>query len=128
MNALMPHGAQIAGLNQGFLCLLMTLAWPVLAVAQVNLSLNLEYSNPMNVGSGGNWTLVGKAPNSGGIATLSVRISNMASQEAAGPTGMVNGGDTAGFSFYAPGSDTLDIDIFQFPLANQTGGLEERFF
>lgn len=67
---------------------------------EIDLSLNLFYTNPMNAGSGGTWQLAAKTDGFG-LAGLFVRIRDISAPENAtllAPTGTVNAGaDQAGF-------------------------------
>jgi hypothetical protein len=66
----------------------------------INISLNVHYTVPSNVNSGGTWEIVAKSSHSG-IAGLDLKLANInaASITNQGPRGFVNGTDPAGFSF-----------------------------
>lgn len=107
---------------------------PVVSViwaGQVDLSLNLQYNDRIDRGSGGTWSLVAKADQveNFGIASVSVKITGVSTQQASGPTGQINTGQTAGFNFLDTGSgDTEEIQIFQFPIVDPSGTLEQPYF
>ena len=65
----------------------------------IDLSLNLFYTVPGNVNSGGAWQLVGKS-SSFGIAGIEAHLKNIATAERRAPRATVNGNDPAGFKTY----------------------------
>ncbi len=70
------------------------------AQTTIDLSLNVFYTNPGNILSGGTWDLVAKSSNPGtfGIAGLTALISNIKNDVALqAPSGTSSGGDPAGF-------------------------------
>src|SRR3954447_4936553 len=72
--------------------------WPAIAQAQtIDLSLNVLYSSPSDVNSGGTWLLVAKSSNFG-IAGLTTRVAGINSPTDFAPRATVNGGATAGFN------------------------------
>jgi hypothetical protein len=78
----------------------LALAAAVTASAQtIDLSLNVFYTNPSNVNSGGTWELVAKSSNNG-ISGMRVFLSNVSSPQNEAPRGNVNGSDPAGFKQY----------------------------
>ena len=104
---------------------------PVIWADQVDLSLNLQYNDRQDKNSGGTWSLVAKADpmENFGIASVSVEITGISTRQALGPTGQVNTGQAAGFNFLDVGSGgTEEIQIFQFPLVNPSGTLEQSCF
>lgn len=104
---------------------------PVVRANQVDLSLNLQYNDRLDRNSGGTWSLVAKADQveNFGIASVSVKITGVSNWQAAGPTGQINAAQVAGFNFFDTGSgDTEEIQIFQFPLVDLSGTLEQPYF
>jgi hypothetical protein len=81
------------------LCTLAVASLASTAAAQnVQLSLNLRYTDPADPSEGGKWFLVAKTDDAEGIAGISAYISNIAG----GPTAMVYGNGTGvGASAYA---------------------------
>lgn len=75
----------------------MWLAAAALYAQSIDVSLNVLYSNPANVNSGGVWELVAKSSHSG-IAGVSLLVTNIATAQNEAPRGLVNGSDLAGFS------------------------------
>jgi hypothetical protein len=65
----------------------------------IDLSLNVFYSDPSNVNSGGTWELVGKSSHAG-IVGVSALLTNIDTAQREGPSGTVNGSDPAGFSLF----------------------------
>jgi len=103
----------------------------IIRAGQVDLSLNLQYNDRIDRGSGGTWSLVAKADQveNFGIASVSVKITGVSTQQVLGPTGQVNAGQTAGFNFLDTGSGgTEEIQVFQFPIVDPSGTLEQPYF
>jgi hypothetical protein len=104
---------------------------PVVRANQVDLSLNLQYNDRTDRSSGGTWSLVAKADpgENFGIASVSVKITGVTTWQPAGPTGQINANQRAGFNFLETGSGgTEEIQIFQFPLVDPSGTLEQSYF
>jgi hypothetical protein len=107
--------------------------------ANIDLSLNIFYTNPGNTSSGGTWELVAKSspsPSSFGISGLDVRLTNINSGSVIqGPRGIVNGSNIAGFqllddSFHAASPPTpayRDLVIGQLPIFPLPAGNEESY-
>ena len=96
----------------------------------IDLSLNIEYNVKTNTTLGGNWTVVGKSDSSG-IASASFLLTGIATANAAGPAGIVNGIDPAGFNFFnETGGAANEIAAFQIPLGPQplTSGEQNLFY
>jgi hypothetical protein len=82
------------------LCALATLLLTAHAAADdIDLSLNVFYSNPSNPASGGTWQVVART-DVFGLAGLQMYLTNIATAAAAGPRGVVNGTDPAGLSIF----------------------------
>jgi hypothetical protein len=72
--------------------------WPAIAEAQtIDLSLNVFYSSPSDVNSGGTWLLVAKSSNFG-IAGLTTRVTGISAPTDFAPRATVNGSNVAGFN------------------------------
>jgi hypothetical protein len=97
--------------------------------AIIDLSLNVFYANPANSGSGGTWEVVAKSDGSG-ISGLRAFLTNIATSSPAGPRGIVNGSDAAGFSIFASDSEPLgftELIVGQAPIyPPELGGTEEQ--
>jgi hypothetical protein len=94
----------------------------------IDVSLNVFYTNPGSIISGGTWELVAKSGNSG-IAGLSVLIAGITTAQNEGPRGTVNGSDPAGFSQFFNTFNPLDfrqLTMGQAPLAPGTVGAGEE--
>ena len=102
---------------------------PAATAQTVDLSLNVFYSNPMDTGSGGAWSLVGKSSNFG-IVGLDVRLTNIATSANAAPRGTVNGSDAAGFNIFADSTFATyrDLSIGQAPILPLPSGDEQGAF
>lgn len=94
-------GARSFALSVGTLCACaLGLFAPSAAHSQtIDLSLNLFYTVPGNVNSGGAWQLVGKSSNFG-IAGFEAHLKNISVAQQRGPRATVNGNDPAGFKTY----------------------------
>jgi hypothetical protein len=66
----------------------------------IDLSLNVFYTTPSNINSGGTWELVAKSSNFG-ISGLDAHLRDIATALNRAPRATVNGNDSAGFSVYA---------------------------
>jgi len=91
-----PRAARLATL---FACALIALVARPAQSQTIDLSLNLFYTTPGNVNSGGSWQLVGKS-SSFGIAGVEARLKNISTAQQRAPRGTVNGNDPAGFNTY----------------------------
>jgi hypothetical protein len=65
----------------------------------VDLSLNVFYTNPTNINSGGTWELIAKSTNFG-IAGLDLHLQNILTAALSAPRATVNGNDPAGFNVF----------------------------
>jgi hypothetical protein len=100
------------------------------SATQIDVSLNLRYTDRMDPASGGNWEILAKS-DGGGIASLSLRLKGIApgvTNEA--PRGIVNGDDPAGFGVFYNFPDTghRQIIIGQKPLLTVPPGDEQTVF
>jgi hypothetical protein len=97
------------------------LGWLLAAAAPaqtIDISLNVHYTTPGDIDSGGTWEVVAKSTNFG-IANLSLRLANIdAAAQFLAPRGTVNGSDGAGFSILAnsPQGEHRNITLGQAPL------------
>lgn len=109
---------------------------PSIGRAQIDLSLNVFYANPANIGSGGTWELVAKSTNPGtfGISALTAKISNInPGSIIEGPRGLVNGANIAGFRLLGdsphpaspPTPAYRELVLAQVPLLPLPSGSEE---
>lgn len=126
------HIARSTGLLAMALLLVVALAASAPA-QQIDVSLNLLYSDPTDLGSGGDWELAVKTSHAG-LAGLQVYLTgiDIGSEQNTGPQGFVNGSDEAGFSVFLHDDivpDTiLEIAIGQAPVAELGGGEEQSVF
>jgi hypothetical protein len=69
--------------------------------AQITISLNLLYSDPTDVSSGGIWQVAAKSSNHG-IAALSAALTGIetSATRATGPSGLIDGTNAAGFTIF----------------------------
>ena len=109
--------------------LAMMLAAPTSA-DDIDLSLNVFYSNPSNANSGGTWEVVART-DVFGLSGLQMYLTDIATASSAGPRGFVNGTDPAGLGiFFAdpePGLGFTEIVVGQallFP--DELGPTEEQ--
>jgi hypothetical protein len=95
---------------------LISLGLPVSQAQTIDVSLNVFYSNPSNLLSGGTWEVVAKSSTGGGeyfgIAGINVHLTDVLSTgfQVLAPRGTVNASDPAGFTvdlFNASGYRTL---------------------
>ena len=98
--------------------------------AQIDVSLNLFYTDTADPTSGGTWTLSAKTDESG-LLGLNVRLQGIASEPGdltlMAPTGAVNGSESAGFFLvYSDKAAYTEIAIAQAPSRDGQG--EERVF
>ncbi len=97
----------------------------------IDLSLNVFYSTPSDMTSGGTWQLVGKSTDFG-IAGISANVNNIATAQDRGPRGTVNGSNPAGFGsfFFGPDVSYSNLVVGQIPLDPNTlpPGNEESLF
>jgi hypothetical protein len=110
---------------------------PSTATAQtIDLSLNVLYSNPSNVNSGGTWQLVAKSSNFG-IAGLQARVTGVSTAFDVSPFATVNGNQFAGFFegdavfFNPPAGATpgyYELDFGQVPFDSLGPGQEQGVF
>jgi hypothetical protein len=101
---------------------------PLASGHTIDVSLNVFYSNPTNVNSGGTWELVAKSSDSG-IAGLSLLLTNITTAQNEGPRGTVNGTDPAGFGQFFNTFNPLgfrNVTIGQVPLPPSTIGSGEE--
>ena len=105
----------------------------------INLSLNVFYTTPTNVASGGTWELVAKSSNPGtfGIAGIDTYLRNINNDATvAGPRGIVNGSNVAGFQILEntfnpadpPNPSYRELLVSQLPLFPLPSGSEENLF
>jgi len=114
------------------LAALVALALPDRASAdQIEASLNLLYSNPADVMSGGTWQIAAKSDGSG-IAGVSFLLTGITagSELLVAPRGFVNGTDPAGLSSFDKFNNGgfRELDIVQQPVAVLGGGEEQSVF
>jgi hypothetical protein len=101
----------------------------------INLSLNVFYSTPSNVNSGGTWELVAKSSDFG-IAGVVADITNISTGQNKAPRATVNLNDPAGFGLFDdhlyPPTETHpayhELVIGQAPLFPGQPGKEENVF
>lgn len=105
-----------------------------LQAAQIDLSLNVFYTNPTDSLSGGTWRLAAKSDEQG-ISAIIVRLSDITlnSAIAAGPRGVVNGDDAAGFSVFTrflsmPGVTELSMGQHALSPEEVLGGEQTLFY
>jgi hypothetical protein len=104
------------------------------AAQTIDLSLNVLYSSPSDVNSGGTWLLVAKSSNFG-IAGLTTRVTGISSPTDLAPRATVNGSATAGFNAdpvaFIPATQTtpsyFELDFGQAQL-DLNGGAEQSAF
>ncbi|HEX5470663.1 MAG TPA: hypothetical protein VFW73_02195 [Lacipirellulaceae bacterium] len=122
-----------AALSASLLALLFATAG---SAQTIDLSLNVFYTTPSNMNSGGTWELVAKSSDFG-IAALDALVTNINSSQNEGPRGTVNGTDPAGFGAFAdsifagnpPQPTYHDLSIGQEPLFSPLpSGHEESVF
>jgi hypothetical protein len=105
----------------------------------IDLSLNVFYTIPSDIGSGGTWELVAKSSGAGtfGISAISANIRNINSDAVVeGPRATVNGSTAAGFqlvsnTFHAanpPNPSYRELVVAQLPLIPLPSGNEENLF
>jgi hypothetical protein len=86
------------------------------AADDIDLSLNVFYSNPSNPASGGTWIVVART-DVFGLSGLQMYLTNIATASAAGPRGVVNGSDPAGLSIFVsdpePGLGFTEVIVGQ---------------
>lgn len=83
-----------------FFCALAAMLMSAHAAADdIDLSLNVFYSNPSNPSSGGTWEVVART-DVFGLSGLQMFLTNIATAAAAGPRGVVNGSDPAGLGIF----------------------------
>jgi hypothetical protein len=80
-------------------CALLALGPSAASAQTVDLSLNVFYSNPTNINSGGSWQLVGKSTNFG-IAGVEARLKSISTSVERAPRATINGEDEGGFNVY----------------------------
>jgi hypothetical protein len=111
-------------------------AWALLALTPapasaqtVDLSLNVFYTSPGNLNSGGSWQLVGKSSNFG-IAGIEARLKNIATSAEKAPRATVNGEDEAGFNLYVDQvfPTYRGIIVGQTPIALEVGEEQGAFY
>lgn len=109
----------------------MAATWqPAAAIGQtIDLSLNVFYTTPSNINSGGTWDLVAKASNFG-LAGLEARLLNIATAMNVAPSGIVNGNDQAGFNLFVDQqfSNYRAIILGQTPILPLQSGEEQGAF
>ncbi len=95
----------------------------------IDLSLNVFYTTPADVNSGGGWQLVAKSSNFG-ISGLQALISNITTVANLTPTATVNGSDAAGFSVFKDVNHTTyhDIVFGQAPIILGAGEEQGAFY
>ncbi len=95
----------------------------------IELSLNVFYSTPTNVNSGGVWELVAKASNFG-LSGLEARLININTANDVAPTGLVNTSDKAGFNLFydVPFSNYRGLIFGQTPISPLATGKEQGAF
>lgn len=89
----------------------------------IDVSMNVFYSVPSDVNSGGTWELVAKSSHFG-MAGVSLLVTNIATAQNESPRGLVNGSDLAGFSqfFNTPNPNGFrNVTVGQVPIP--PGGL-----
>jgi hypothetical protein len=116
---------------------ILSMLLPVLVAAPataqtIDVSLNVFYSNPANVNSGGTWELVAKSGNFG-IAGVSLLVTNITSAQNEAPRETVNGSDLAGFGLFSNtphplGFRNLTIGQVPIPAANLGPADEQSIF
>ena len=105
----------------------------------IDFSLNVFYTNPSNVNSGGTWQLAAKSQNPGttGIAGVTAKIANINNDVVLeAPRGTVNGANPAGFrllldDFHAANPPTpayRELVIAQVPISPLPSGNEQALF
>jgi hypothetical protein len=106
---------------------LTALFWSPAASAAIDVRLNVEFADPMDMNSGGMWHLIAKSDGAG-ILALSARLTGIQTAAPVGPTGIVNGGNDAGFGVFQ--DDTFgghrNVTIGQAPLP--PGTFEQSVF
>ncbi len=96
------------------------------AADSIDLSLNVIYDNPRNTLSGGTWEIAAKSSGYG-IFGLQLLLTDISTATAAGPTGIVNGSDAAGFSEFDSfnHSSYREVVLGQLPVAELGVGEEQ---
>jgi hypothetical protein len=110
-------------------CALLALGTSAASAQTVDLSLNVFYSNPANINSGGSWQLVGKSTNFG-IAGVEARLKNIATSLEKAPRATINGEDEGGFNLYVdqPFPTYRGIIVGQTPIALEAGEEQGAFY
>ncbi|MEX2171044.1 MAG: hypothetical protein WD851_17120 [Pirellulales bacterium] len=93
-------------------CMVLLVAIDRAEAQTVNLSLNLQYTNPANPALGGAWTLVAKTNSASGIAAISAILANI---NAAGITAQAGIGSVldGGSPFVITNGSTVEVLYFQ---------------
>jgi hypothetical protein len=114
--------------------------WAASGYAQsINFSLNVFYTTPSNIASGGTWELIAKSSNPGtfGISGISARLRNINNDAVLqAPRAIVNGANAAGFQIVSnnfvpaspPNPAYRELVLAQLPLAPLPFGSEETLF
>ena len=114
------------------LCMALSFHSPPAAAQDIDVSLNVFYADPMDLGSGGTWEIVAKTGGQG-LASLQVLLTDIATAMNEAPRGIVNATNHAGFGIFyntTHQSGVRNLTIGQAPLTDglPDGETEQTLF